>query len=131
MKAEPNQPRTEAGIREQTLRSLPRAIQEFAGQITTIGDRVLLLRCESTLTAWKSEAGLVAPDIAKERPQEAIVLVVGDGRRLDNGELVPLFLKPGDRVVHSKFPGLEISFPAISDTPFIICREDECLARIK
>ncbi|MFT7601016.1 MAG: chaperonin GroES [Acidimicrobiales bacterium] len=54
-------------------------------------------------------SGLVIPDSAQEKPQQGDVLAVGEGRRADNGDLVPMEVKKGDVVVYSKYGGTEIS----------------------
>ena len=53
-------------------------------------------------------SGLVIPDTAKEKPQEGTVLAVGPGKRSDTGDLIPMEVKEGDRVIYSKYGGTEI-----------------------
>jgi len=55
-------------------------------------------------------SGIVIPDTAKEKPQEGSVLAVGPGRRSDSGELIPMDVKDGDRVIYSKYGGTEIKY---------------------
>ncbi len=74
-------------------------------KIKPLEDRILVRPEEGEeLTA----SGLVIPDTAKEKPQEGTVLAVGPGRRSDSGELVPMEVKEGDRVIYSKYGGTEI-----------------------
>ncbi len=69
-------------------------------------DRIVVKAKDAEAT---TASGLVIPDSAKEKPQQGEVLAVGEGRRADNGELVPMEVKKGDVVVYSKYGGTEIS----------------------
>ncbi|MCA1841173.1 MAG: co-chaperone GroES [Actinobacteria bacterium] len=68
-------------------------------------DRILVRPQEGEET---TVSGIVIPDTAKEKPQEGTVLAVGAGKRSDTGELIPMDVKEGDRVVYSKYGGTEI-----------------------
>jgi chaperonin GroES len=84
-------------------------------------DRILLRRIE------KGEArigGIVIPDIAKEKPQEAKVIAVGSGRITDQGKTIPLEVKVGDQVLIGKYTGSEI---ILDGDEYLIVREDEVL----
>ncbi|HEX2065068.1 MAG TPA: co-chaperone GroES [Acidimicrobiales bacterium] len=73
-----------------------------------LDDRIVVRPLESEET---TASGLVIPDTAKEKPQQGEVLAVGPGRRADNsGELIPLDVEVGDRVVYSKYGGTELTF---------------------
>lgn len=85
-------------------------------------DRVLLKRNESK---EEVRGGIYIPDSAKEKPLEAEVVAVGPGKRADNGELQPLTVKAGDRVLVGKYAGTEVK---IDDIEHIVLREDEILA---
>ncbi|HVF53020.1 MAG TPA: co-chaperone GroES [Actinomycetota bacterium] len=75
-------------------------------KITPLEDRILVRPEEGEET---TVSGIVIPDTAKEKPQEGTVLAVGPGKRSDNtGDLIPLDVKEGDRVVYSKYGGTEI-----------------------
>ncbi len=75
-------------------------------KITPLEDRILVRPEEGEET---TVSGIVIPDTAKEKPQEGTVLAVGPGKRSDNsGELIPLDVKEGDRVIYSKYGGTEI-----------------------
>jgi len=87
-------------------------------------DRVLVKRVEPK---EEVRGGIIIPDSAKEKPLEAEVIAVGTGKRKDNGEIQPLTLKAGDRVLIGKYAGTEIK---IDDTEHIILKEDEVLAVI-
>ncbi len=69
--------------------------------------------------------GIVLPDTAKERPQEGEVLAVGPGRLLDSGELCPMDVKVGDRIVYSKYGGTEVK---VDGEEYIILRQEDVLA---
>lgn len=84
-------------------------------------DRVLLKRNEPK---EEIRGGIYIPDSAKEKPLEAEVVAVGPGKR-ENGELQPLTVKVGDRVLVGKYAGTEVK---IDDVEHIVLREDEILA---
>ena len=72
-----------------------------------LDDRIVVRPSESEET---TASGLVIPDTAKEKPQQGDVLAVGPGRRADNtGDIIPLDVQVGDRVVYSKYGGTEIT----------------------
>jgi chaperonin GroES len=76
-----------------------------ATAIKPLEDRILVRPEESEET---TASGIVIPDTAKEKPQEGTVLAVGPGKRSDTGDLIPMDVKEGDRVVYSKYGGTEI-----------------------
>jgi chaperonin GroES len=69
-------------------------------------------------------SGIIIPDSAKEKPQEAEVVAVGHGKRLENGEVVPLDVKVGDRILFGKYSGSDIK---LDGDEYMIMREDEVL----
>ena len=73
----------------------------------------------------KTQGGIVLPDTAKEKPQEASVIAVGPGRLLDNGSRVSPEVKTGDRVIFAKYSGTEIK---IDGDEYLILRESDVLA---
>lgn len=87
-----------------------------------LGDRVVVEHVEQ---AEKSAGGVFLPDTAKEKPQEGKVLAVGPGRTLDNGTVVPVAVKAGDRVIYSKYSGSEIK---IDGKEYLIVSEKDVLA---
>src|SRR5262245_20281270 len=92
--------------------------------IRPLGDRVLVKAVERT---EQTKSGIFLPDTAQEKPQEALVLAVGNGKLLDNGTRTPIDLKPGDKVLYSKYAGTEIKQ---DDEEYIILRESDILAVI-
>jgi len=94
-------------------------------QMKPLSDRVLLKRVEPKEQA---RGGIIIPDTAKEKPQEAEVVAVGDGKLDDNGNRIPMTAKAGDRVLIGKYTGQDIK---IDDVEHIIVREDEILAIIE
>ena len=74
-------------------------------KIRPLEDRILVRPEEGEET---TPTGIVIPDTAKEKPQEGTVLAVGPGKRSDAGELIPMDVKEGDRVIYSKYGGTEI-----------------------
>ncbi len=90
-------------------------------KIRPLQDRVLVKRVEAE---EKTASGIIIPDNAKEKPLEAEVIAVGNGRRLDNGDVVKPDLKVGDRVLISKYSGSEIKVDGIEH---LILREDDIM----
>jgi len=95
----------------------------MAVNITPLHDRVLIKRLEEKEVV---KGGIIIPDTAKEKPQEGEVIAVGNGRR-EKGELIPLDVKPGDRILFGKYSGNDIK---IDDEEYLIVKEDEILAKI-
>jgi chaperonin GroES len=90
-------------------------------KIRPLQDRVLVKRVEAE---EKTASGIIIPDNAKEKPLEAEVIAVGNGRRLDNGEVVKPELKVGDRVLISKYSGSEVK---VNGVEHLILREDDIM----
>ncbi|MDQ0134482.1 chaperonin GroES [Neorhizobium galegae] len=70
-------------------------------------DRVVVRRIEAEA---KTKGGIIIPDTAKEKPQEGEIVAVGTGSRDENGKIVPLDVKAGDRILFGKWSGTEIKF---------------------
>ena len=87
-----------------------------------LADRVVIETVESE---EKTESGIVLPDTAKEKPQEGIVVAVGSGKLLDNGERVAPEVKVGDRVIFSKYAGTEVKYDG---KEYLILRESDIMA---
>jgi chaperonin GroES len=93
--------------------------------VRPLRDRVLLRRSEEPETQI---GGIVVPDIAKEKPQQATVIAAGPGRITDEGERIPLDVNVGDRVLVGKYAGTEIT---LDGTEYLIVREDEILGVVE
>ena len=93
-------------------------------KVKPLGDRVLLKRIE---TEEQMRGGIIIPDTAKEKPQEAEVVAVGDGKMDDDGDRLPMSVKEGDHVLIGKYTGQDIK---INDEEHTIVREDEILGII-
>ena len=91
--------------------------------VRPLHDRVLIKRLESD--EEQVRGGIIIPDTAKEKPQEAEVVAVGPGKIQDSGERQAMDVKAGDRVLVGKYSGSDIR---IDDEDYVILREDEILA---
>jgi chaperonin GroES len=91
-------------------------------KIRPLYDRILVKRIEEQ---QKTAGGLFIPDTAKEKPMEAMVVAVGNGKIQENGSLRKLEVKAGDKILFSKYSGNEIK---IDGTDHLILREDDILA---
>ena len=90
--------------------------------IRPLHDRVLAKRVAEVT---KTSGGLFIPDNAKEKPLEAIVVAVGSGKRLENGTIVPIEVKAGDRILIGKYTGSEVK---VDGTDHLIVGCDDILA---
>ena len=88
-------------------------------------DRILVERVKSE---EKTQSGIIVPDIAKEKPQEGKVIAVGQGKRLEDGKLIPLEVKAGDTILFGKYSGSEIK---IEGNEYLIMKEDDVLGLIQ
>jgi chaperonin GroES len=91
-------------------------------KLKPLGDRVLVEPIEhEEMTA----SGIYVPETAKERPQEGKVVAVGPGRKDDEGKLIPMDVKMGDRVLYAKYGGTEVK---LEDKKYLILKETDILA---
>ena len=90
-----------------------------------LGDRIVVKALEAD---EKTSGGIVLPDSAKERPQTGEVLAIGPGKTLDNGTVVAMEVKVGDKVVYSKYGGTEIK---VGGQDVIILRQDDVLGIVE
>jgi len=93
--------------------------------IKPLGDRVVVK--VAVVEEQKTKSGLFVPDTAKEKPQEAEVLAVGPGPLNDKGERVPMDIAVGDKVIFSKYGGMEIK---MGDETVLILTERDILAKL-
>jgi len=94
-------------------------------KLNPIHDRVVIRRIEADT---QSAGGIIIPDTATEKPDQGIVLAVGQGRRTEDGVLVPMTLKVDDRVLFGKFAGQQVK---IQGEELLILREEDIFAVIE
>lgn len=95
-------------------------------KIKPLGDRILLEALSKEELEGRTKSGIVIPDTAeKERPEQGKVIAVGEGRRTDQGTLIPLDIKVGQRVLFSKYGPTEIK---VDDKEYLIAKEEDILA---
>jgi len=90
-------------------------------KVTPLGDRVLIKQIEKAET---KKSGIIIPDTAKEKPQEGKVVAVGKGKMTDEGKVLPLEVKVGNRILFGKYSGTEIK---IDDEDYLIINQDDIL----
>ena len=93
--------------------------------IKPLHDKVLLKRMGEE---EKSKGGIIIPDSAKEKPQEGEIVAVGQGKRMEDGKVIPLQVKKGDRVLFAKYSGTEVK---VGGEEHIILSEDDLLGIIE
>lgn len=94
-------------------------------KVTPLHDRVLVKRLEETT---KTAGGIIIPDTAKEKPSEGIVEAIGNGFRAEDGKIVPISVKVGDKVLFGKWSGTEIK---INGEERLIIKEADILAIVE
>lgn len=106
------------------LRKGPKGGNTMPVNVTPLHDHLLVRRLGEKDTA---KGGIMIPDTAKEKPQEAEVIAVGAGKRNEKGVRIPLDVKPGDRVLFGKYTGNDVM---IDDKEYLILREEDILAKV-
>jgi chaperonin GroES len=94
-------------------------------KIRPLQDRVIVKRVEEEA---KTKGGIIIPDTAKEKPMEGLVIAVGKGKTTEDGKLVKLDVKAGDRILFSKYAGTEVKIDGVEH---LIMREDDILGIIE
>ena len=94
-------------------------------KLKPLADRILVKRISQEA---KTKGGIIIPDTAKEKPQEAEVVAVGDGKVLESGQVRKLTLKAGDRILFSKYSGNEIELQGIEH---LILKDEDVLAVVQ
>ena len=89
--------------------------------VRPLHDRLIVKRVEEKETI---KGGIIIPDSAKEKPQEGEVIAAGNGKKTEDGKVIPLDVKAGDRILFGKYSGTEIK---LDGEDFIIMREEEVL----
>ncbi len=90
-------------------------------KIKPLRDRVIVRRLNEEET---TKGGIIIPDTAKEKPQEGEVVAIGSGKILDDGKVVPLEVKKGDKILFGKYSGTEVK---VDGEEYLMMREDEIL----
>ncbi|TAM80542.1 MAG: co-chaperone GroES [Acidobacteria bacterium] len=90
-------------------------------KLRPLQDRILIKRVEEKETV---KGGIIIPDTAKEKPQEGEVVAIGHGKKTEDGKVIPLDVKVGDRVLFGKYSGNDIK---IDEQEYLILREEEIL----
>ena len=94
-------------------------------KLRPLGDKILVKRLEAET---KTKSGIVLPDSAKEKPKRGTILAIGDGKRLDNGEIAPFSVKVGDEVLFTSYGGTEVK---VDGEELLIMTEDDVLAVVE
>ena len=94
-------------------------------KIRPLQDRVLVKRLEEE---EKTKGGIIIPDTAKEKPQMGKVIAAGKGKKTEDGKIVPLDVKAGDKILFSKYSGTEVK---VEGDELLIMREDDILGIVE
>ena len=90
-----------------------------------LGDRVLVKAIEK---GQEVRGGLIIPDTAKEKPQEGEIIAAGKGKVAEDGKLIPMDVKPGDKILYGKYSGTEIK---IEGQEYLIMHQDDILGIVE
>ena len=93
-------------------------------QLKPLGDKVVL---QYQKAEEKTQSGIILPDSAKEKPQEAVVLAVGPGKEVD-GKKTEMQVKEGDKVIFSKYSGTDVK---VGDEEYVIVSQDDIIAIVE
>ncbi len=94
-------------------------------KVRPLHDRILVERIEEE---EKTASGIIIPDAAKEKPSQGKVIAVGNGKKTDDGKVIPLDVKEGDTILFGKYAGTEIK---VEGNEYLMMREDEVFAVMK
>ena len=94
-------------------------------KLQPLGDRVLVKPQESKET---KRGGIIIPDTAKEKPQEGTIVATGKGKTTEDGKVLPMDVKPGDKILYGKYSGSEIK---IDDQDYLIMHQEDVLGILK
>lgn len=94
-------------------------------KVRPLGDRVLVRRLEEEA---KTKGGIIIPESAKEKPQQGKIVAVGNGRTTEDGKVIPLNVKTGEKILFQKYSGSDIK---IEGDEYLILREEEILGIIE
>src|SRR3989338_4796897 len=90
-------------------------------KIKPLSDRVMVKPLDKE---QERKGGIIIPDTAKEKPQEGEVIAVGPGKRDDQGKLIPMDVKAGDKILYGKYSGTEVK---LDDTEYLIMHQEDIL----
>ncbi|MEZ5357670.1 MAG: co-chaperone GroES [Candidatus Zixiibacteriota bacterium] len=93
--------------------------------VKPLADRVLVKPIEAQEV---KKGGIIIPDTAKEKPMQGEIIACGDGMKTEDGKLIPMTVKKGDKVLYGKYSGTEIS---VNDENLLIMRESDVLAIVE
>jgi len=94
-------------------------------KIRPLQDRILVKRVEEE---ERTKGGIIIPDTAKEKPQMGQVIAVGNGKKTEDGKVIPMDVKKGDKVLFSKYSGTEVK---VEGEELLIMREDDILGIVE
>ncbi len=94
-------------------------------KIQPLGDRVLVKAAEAKET---KRGGIIIPDSAKEKPQEGVVVATGKGKTTEDGKVLAMDVKPGDKILYGKYSGTEIK---LDDEEYLIMHQDDVIGILK
>lgn len=94
-------------------------------KVRPLGDRILVKRLEEEA---KTKGGIIIPETAKEKPQQGKIVAVGNGRTTEDGKVIPLNVKVGEKILFQKYSGSDIK---IEGDEYLILREEEILGIIE
>lgn len=94
-------------------------------KLQPLGDRVLVKAVEQKET---KRSGIIIPETAKEKPQEGEIMACGKGKVTEDGKVLPMDVKPGDRILYGKYSGSEVK---LNDTEYLIMHQDDILGILK
>jgi chaperonin GroES len=93
-------------------------------KLNPLGDRIVI---KASPAEEKTKGGIILPDTAKEKPVVGEVVAAGPGRKSDDGKLVPMDLKVGDKVLYGKYSGTEVNYDG---QEYLIMRESDIFAKV-
>lgn len=96
--------------------------------IKPVGDRVLVEPLSHEELERKTLAGIVIPETAKEKPEQGKIIAVGMGRKTEEGKIIPLSVKAGDKIIFSKYGPTEVK---VGNKEYLIIKEEDILAIIE
>jgi len=94
-------------------------------KLRPLGDRVVVKALEQKEV---KKSGIIIPDTAKEKPQEGEVIAVGKGKTTDEGKLIPMDVKVGDKILYGKYSGTEVK---IEDVEYLIMHQEDILGVVE